>query len=203
MIILTAPPRSVPHGAHVNYQVINPDTFELQTATTKANSLLTADGIRHIYTSLVPNFMGFTAVGLMIVAMIGAGVAEESGLVNALIRKLVIVSPAWALTYILALRRHSVEHRLRRGLSGSHPSGGRRLPEHRSTSPCRPGAGLCRGRRRIHRQHADQAARRGAAEFTNDAIHLVDPTKSIGLAVDLWFSIASVIVLTVLIALRD
>ena len=76
-------------GAHVNYQVINPDTFELQTATTKANSLLTADGIRHIYTRLVPNFMGFTAVGLMIVAMIGAGVAEESGLVKALIRKLV------------------------------------------------------------------------------------------------------------------
>ena len=33
--------------------------------------------------------MSFTAVGLMIVAMIGAGVAEESGLVTALIRKLV------------------------------------------------------------------------------------------------------------------
>ena len=55
-----------------------------------------------MYARLVPNFMGFTAVGLMIVAMIGAGVAEESGLVNALIRKLVIVSPRWALTYIMA-----------------------------------------------------------------------------------------------------
>ena len=44
--------------------------------------------------------MSFTAVGLMIAAMIGAGVAEESGLVTALIRKLVIVSPPWALIYL-------------------------------------------------------------------------------------------------------
>ena len=35
--------------------------------------------------------------------MIGVGVAEEAGLIDALIRKLVTVSPAWALTYILAL----------------------------------------------------------------------------------------------------
>jgi aminobenzoyl-glutamate transport protein len=37
-------------------------------------------------------------------------------------------------------------------------------------------------------------------EFTNDAIHLVDPSKSIGLASNLWFSIASVVVLTFLLA---
>ena len=42
-----------------------------------------------MYTSVIPNFMGFTAVGLIIVAMLGVGVAEESGLIKALIRKLV------------------------------------------------------------------------------------------------------------------
>ncbi len=89
-------------GATVTYQVINPDTHEIQTATTTANSLLTADGIRHIYARLVPNFLGFSAVGLLIVAMMGVGVAEEAGLVNALIRKLVAVSPSWALVYIVA-----------------------------------------------------------------------------------------------------
>jgi aminobenzoyl-glutamate transport protein len=36
-------------------------------------------------------------------------------------------------------------------------------------------------------------------EFTNDAIHLVDPSRSIDLTANLWFSIASVIVLTVVI----
>ena len=70
-------------GASVSYQVINPDTHNVETATTSANSLLTVEGIRHIYTRIVPNFMGFSAVGLLIVAMIGVGVAEEAGLVNA------------------------------------------------------------------------------------------------------------------------
>ena len=37
-------------------------------------------------------------------------------------------------------------------------------------------------------------------EFTNDAIHLVDPEPSIGLTSNLWFSIASVLFLTVVIA---
>ena len=45
--------------------------------------------------------MNFNAVGVIIVAMVGVGVAEEAGLVKALIRKLVIVAPPWALTYIL------------------------------------------------------------------------------------------------------
>jgi p-aminobenzoyl-glutamate transporter AbgT len=89
-------------GASVSFQVINPDTDKIETVTTAANSLMTGEGIRHIYTRFVPNFLGFSAVGLLIVAMIGVGVAEEAGLVNSLIRKLVVVSPAWALTYILA-----------------------------------------------------------------------------------------------------
>ena len=89
-------------GAAVSFERINPDTHEIEIASTEIRSLINADGIRFMYESLVPNFMAFTAVGLMIAAMIGAGVAEESGLVTALIHKLVIVSPHWALTYILA-----------------------------------------------------------------------------------------------------
>jgi aminobenzoyl-glutamate transport protein len=38
-------------------------------------------------------------------------------------------------------------------------------------------------------------------EFTNDAIALVDPNRSIGLASNLWFSVASVAILTFLIAI--
>ena len=38
-------------------------------------------------------------------------------------------------------------------------------------------------------------------EITNDAIHLLDPNRSIDLAANVWFSIASVIMLTLLIGL--
>src|SRR6516165_3444155 len=88
--------------ASVSYQVINPETHKPESVTTSARSLLTASGVRDMYSRLVPNFMGFAAIGLLVVAMVGVGVAEEAGLINALIRKLVVVSPPWALTYILA-----------------------------------------------------------------------------------------------------
>ena len=80
---------------------INPETHEVEDATTAARSLLTVDGIRFMFTGVVQNFMNFNAVGVIIVAMVGVGVAEEAGLVKALIRKLVIVAPPQALTYIL------------------------------------------------------------------------------------------------------
>src|SRR5262245_5883361 len=87
--------------AAVTYQVVDERKAKVETRTETARSLLAADGIRFIYARLVPNFLGFSAMGLMIVAMMGVGVAEESGLVKALIRKLVVVSPPWAISYIL------------------------------------------------------------------------------------------------------
>ncbi|MEX2264793.1 MAG: AbgT family transporter, partial [Bryobacteraceae bacterium] len=38
-------------------------------------------------------------------------------------------------------------------------------------------------------------------EITNDAIHLINPNISIGLAANFWFSIASVLLLTVVVSL--
>ncbi|HEY0419133.1 MAG TPA: AbgT family transporter, partial [Acetobacteraceae bacterium] len=90
-------------GVQVSYMAYNPATHEIEPATTAARSLLTIDGIRFMFAGVVRNFMGFNAVGVIIVAMVGVGVAEESGLVKALIRKLVLVAPPKALTFILVL----------------------------------------------------------------------------------------------------
>src|SRR5262245_8338079 len=188
-------------GAQVSYQVINPYTLEIQTATTKANSLLTADGIRHIYTRLVPNFLGFSAVGLLIVAMIGVGVAEEAGFINALIRKLVNVSPAWALTYILALIGILSSIASDAGYLVLIPLAGAAF----LTINRNPLAGLAMGFAAVASAFSVNMMIKPLdavlTELTNDAIHMVDPTKSIDLTANLWFSIISVIVLTVLIAL--
>ena len=64
-------------------------------------SLLGADGIRFIFSSFVNNFAGFSVVAVVFVAMIGVGVAEEAGLMGALIRKLVAVSPPQTLAFII------------------------------------------------------------------------------------------------------
>lgn len=66
-------------------------------------SLVSVEGIRFIFSSFVNNFAGFGVVAVTFIAMMGAGVAEESGLLGSLIRKLVGAAPKWALTFILIL----------------------------------------------------------------------------------------------------
>lgn len=75
--------------------------FEIQEETIAIRSLLSVEGIRFIFTSFVANFAGFSVVAVIFVAMVGVGVAEEAGLMGALIRKIVKVTPAQFITFIL------------------------------------------------------------------------------------------------------
>ncbi|PHM69345.1 AbgT family transporter [Xenorhabdus sp. KJ12.1] len=56
-------------------------------------SLLDADGIRKILSNLVTNFTGFAPLGTVLVAMLGVGIAERSGLLSALMRLVVVKAP--------------------------------------------------------------------------------------------------------------
>ena len=56
-----------------------------------------------MFTTVVQNFNDFGVVAVILVAMIGVGVAEEAGLIAALIRKMVQVAPASAITFIIVL----------------------------------------------------------------------------------------------------
>jgi aminobenzoyl-glutamate transport protein len=71
--------------------------------TTEVRSLLSADGIRFMVTSPVANFMGFGAVGVIIVAMVGVGLAERSGLVATLVKQIVRVAPRSIFTFIVVM----------------------------------------------------------------------------------------------------
>jgi aminobenzoyl-glutamate transport protein len=186
-------------GMAVDYHTTDAKSYDIEQREVAAKSLLTTDGIRFVYSSLIPNFMGFTAVGLMIVAMVGAGVAEEAGLVNTLIRKLVLVSPRGALTYILAFVGIVSSIGADAGYLVLIPLGGAAfisLGRH-------PLAGLALGFAAVAGAFTVNMLIKPLdavlVEFTNDAIHMVDPEMSIGLTSNLWFSIASVIVLTLLI----
>jgi len=188
-------------GARVSYEVINPDTHKIEKMTTAARSLLTIDGIRFMFTGVVQNFMSFQAVGVIIVAMAGVGVAEESGLVNALIRKLVVVSPPWALTYILVCV----------GILSSLAADAGYLV----LIPLAAAAFISVGRHPLAGLAAGFAAVAGVflanvfivpvdgilTGITNDAIHIVDPSKNISLTANLWFSAASVLLMTIVVAL--
>ena len=75
--------------------------YHIETVTIPIRSLVDTEGIRFIFTSFVPNFAGFGVVAVTFVALMGAGVAEASGLMGALIRLLVAASPRRILAFVL------------------------------------------------------------------------------------------------------
>ena len=64
----------------------------------RAVSLMNGDGLRRIFTNLVDNFTGFAPLGVVLVAMIGVGVAEKSGLLSAAVRSMVLGAPRHLVT---------------------------------------------------------------------------------------------------------
>jgi aminobenzoyl-glutamate transport protein len=78
-------------------QVTHPGTGEIVEPV----SLLTIPGLHRMITSAVTNFTGFAPLGTVLVAMIGIGVAEGSGLIRTVLRLLVLSAPARLLTPII------------------------------------------------------------------------------------------------------
>ncbi len=82
---------------------VPPEAYEVTTETAKVKGLLTGEGVRYLFTSFVSNFRNFSAMTIMLVVMIGVGLAEAAGLIASLIRKLVRVSSRGTLTFIIVL----------------------------------------------------------------------------------------------------
>jgi aminobenzoyl-glutamate transport protein len=64
-------------------------------------SLLSLQGLHRIITEMVANFTGFAPLGVVLVALLGIGVAESSGLIGSVLRLLVISAPRRLLTFVV------------------------------------------------------------------------------------------------------
>jgi aminobenzoyl-glutamate transport protein len=67
----------------------------------RAKSLLSEEGLRWILTSVVRNFVNFAPLGTVLVALLGVGIAEHSGLISAAIRLLILRAPRSLVTLAL------------------------------------------------------------------------------------------------------
>jgi aminobenzoyl-glutamate transport protein len=77
--------------------VIHPGTGE----TVVPVNLLSKDGLHRILREMVGNFTGFAPLGVVLVAMLGIGVAESSGLIGAALKLLVLSAPKKLLTFVI------------------------------------------------------------------------------------------------------
>ncbi len=184
-------------GVGATYQRINIETDEIENVTTNIRSLLSADGVRFIFTSVVSNFVNFGPVGIIVVAMIGVGLAERSGLIGALIRKIVAIAPPSSLTAIVITLGVLSSIASDAGYLVLIPLGAAAF----HSVGRHPLAGLAAA-------FAGVAAAFGAnvlvkpidgilAEMTNDAIQVVDPSRSIDLTANFYFGVASSLVLII------
>jgi len=92
-----------PDGGMIEQPVLNEDGEPIlewkETGTTyTAKSLLTRDGLFWAIDSMVDNFMAFPPLGVVLVGMLGIGVAERTGLIGALLKAFMLVTPGMLLT---------------------------------------------------------------------------------------------------------
>jgi aminobenzoyl-glutamate transport protein len=79
-----------------------------------AISLMNADGLRRVVQNLVTNFTGFAPLGTVLVALLGVGVAEKSGLIRAGIRGLVLAAASFRPEFPEITRDMPLGEKLRR-----------------------------------------------------------------------------------------
>ena len=84
-------------GYFAGWQGIHPANGE----TVKVINLLSVDGLHRILLDMVNNYTGFAPLGIVMVAMLGIGVAESSGLIKAAINALLIRAPRKSVTFMI------------------------------------------------------------------------------------------------------
>lgn len=90
-------------GTGVKFEGVNNETGQIEMLTVKAVSLLVPEGIAYMFSNVVTNFTSFVALGPVLVAMLGVGVAEKSGYISALMTNTVTKAPKRFVTPIVVL----------------------------------------------------------------------------------------------------
>lgn len=84
-------------AAQFNLEVTHPGTGDL----IRPFNLISIDGLHLILKKMVTNFTEFAPLGVVLVAMLGIGIAEGSGLIGTALRLLVLSSPRKILTFVI------------------------------------------------------------------------------------------------------
>ena len=88
-------------GVTVTYDYLDSAKGEITEVTVAAVNLLAPDSIRHMVTTVVGNFTGFFALGTVFTIMIGVGVADGTGFMSALLRKVAASTPKTFVTAVV------------------------------------------------------------------------------------------------------
>lgn len=88
-------------GVSATGELVNRDKGIVEMQTVQAISLLNPDGFKYMLTHAITNFTGFAPLGVVLVAMFGIGLAEDSGFIGGLLKRTVEITPAALITPVV------------------------------------------------------------------------------------------------------
>lgn len=86
-------------GYLLDWQGVNPSNGEI----IKVVNLLSVEGLHRILLDMVNNYTGFAPLGIVMVALLGIGVAESSGLIKTVVNALLIRAPRKSVTFMIVI----------------------------------------------------------------------------------------------------
>lgn len=162
-----------------------------------ARGLLDSDGLWWLFSNLVDNFMAFPPLGVVLVAMLGIGVAERCGLLPALLTRAMQITPAGLLTPTVVFLGILSSVTLDAGYVVLPPLAA--LLFHNAHRPPLVGlaaafAGVSAG---FSANLVLTAVDPMLAGLSTSGAQLIDPDYQVAATANWWFMIASTLVLTV------
>jgi aminobenzoyl-glutamate transport protein len=86
-------------GYWLNWSGVNPANEE----SIQVINLISKEGLHKILLGMVDNYTGFAPLGIVMVALLGIGIAESSGLIRAAINALLLKAPRNSITFMVVL----------------------------------------------------------------------------------------------------
>ena len=163
-------------------------------------NLLSTEGIQYIFTSMTDNFINFAPLGIVLVTMLGIGIAENSGLISAILRGFVLFIPKSLITAGLVFAGVMSSVASDAGYVVLPPLGAvifAGLGRHPLAGLAAAFAGVSGGfSANLILTSLDPLL----AGMTTDAATMLDPAyaDTMNVAMNLYFNIASVILLTII-----
>ena len=186
-------------GLSVTYEGINRannNAVEMMTVT--VNSLLSKEGVQYLFSSAVTNFTGFAPLGTVLVALLGVGLAEGTGLIGTLLKKLVMSTPKRLITVVVVLAGVLSSIASDAGYVVLIPLGAiifLSMGRHPLAGLAAAFAGVSGGfSANVMVGPTDSLL----AGLTTEGAKLVDPNYVVGIQANWWFLIASTVLITII-----
>ncbi len=173
---------------------VHPGTGKLIEAV----SLLNANGLRFMFSRTTDNFVHFPPLGIVLVTMIGIGVAEGSGLISALLRHLVLAAPRRLVTAAIVAAGVLSHLASSVGYVVLIPLGAMVFVAFRRHPMAGLAAAFCGVSGGFGANFLIGSVDPILAGLSESAAQLVDPVMKINPAVNFYFMIASAVLITIL-----